>query len=307
MSGGFRYAGRADAGFGAQGGAVQVQLPTAGDVLSTVSAAGRFVVRRHPVKLGTYVLGLAVALLFTGLAVPAADRLAYEEALPEAKDLNALSRAESEMAMAYSTYYASKGWFSCDARCTLHYDKYVAAKARADAAGAKVEARSRAAHGILGVFSTDAVARARALFHGVFLRGVSVAQRQTLFDAFFVGMRALGRDENIASYALNMVLVFLSNFASSMFVSLFVFAWRVREVVAAFNGGWLLGTAFWAVAVLAAGSVLLTVVLGAVLGVGGAVAGVALAAAATGGGRLGDGGAGGGRPRVVTGGRVHYQ
>lgn len=299
----FRYAGRADAGF-APGGAVQVQLPTAGDVLTTVTAAGKYVVRRHPVKLGTYALGLATALLFTGFAVPKTDRLAFELALPERPLLNALGDAENEMAIAYSRYYASKGWFSCDARCQVHYERYTDAKARADAAAAVVEKQSREAHSILGMFSTDAVARARALFSGVFSRGVTVAQRQTLFDAFFVGMRALGRDENVASYALNMVLVFLSNFASSMFVSLFVFAWRVREVVAAFNGGWLLGTAFWAAAVLAAGSALLTIVLGVVLGVGGAVTGVALAAAAASGGRLGDGG---GRPRFVTGGRVHYQ
>ncbi len=270
------------------------------DALPLVLAGANHVVRKHPLKLTSYVVGLLLAIAGSGFAVTRTQQAAFEAAMPEDGLVRKYDGLQGRTDAAHAAYYHSKGWFSCDARCMGHYDTYMTAKRASDAQAAVINEQLRRAHGILGVFSAPAVQRARDLYWQLFNGGVAFAKRQTMWDAFFVGMRAMGRDEGMLSYALNMLLVFLSNFITSVFVSTLYFCYRVRDVITFYNAGWVAGIAFWLAAVTAALSVVLTVIVGATAAVGGTVVGVAMLASAGATRRLN---AGAGGPQA----RMHYQ
>lgn len=276
-------------------------LVSANDILPIVVSGATRLVKRHPVKVGSYVLGLILCFFFSGLTISATKLAAYEAALPPDGDVRQMNELSWSAQNAYWNYYNAKGWFSCDATCQMLKTKHTEAQRKADQAAAKVNTQYRQARGILGIFSTAGVQEARELFWSLFSRGVAASKRATMWDAFFIGMRSMGRDEGFASYIINMLVAFFSNFFMSMIMSVIMFAWRVWDVIRSFNAGWLYGTVFWLGALLAAGSFCLTIVAGVGVAVGGSVAGVVYVAAtqAQQGRRIG-----GGQSHV---GRMHYE
>lgn len=72
--------------------------------------------------------------------------------------------------------------------------------------------QERQAKGHLGLFSVHAVSEIRAMFSRQFAGGKRFAQRSTLWDAVFMGIGSMGRDEALASYVLRIVIRLLMNF-----------------------------------------------------------------------------------------------
>lgn len=172
-------------------------------------------------------------------------------------------QADERLREAYSYYYQSKGWFfTCDATCTRYYDKYQQAQARFDQLEYEYNSQLADAKGKLGVFSEYGVAETRDLFWSKFNNGGKFAKRATTWDALFMGMSAMGRDEGMASFILRLVMRFLMNLTIGMISALIGFLWNVWAVISSFQPTPLEGLAFFGMAALVACSFLITFLVG---------------------------------------------
>ncbi len=131
--------------------------------------------------------------------------------VPSGNMLRQLADAEEAVAFAYQTYYASKGWFTCDEVCTANLAYHDAKKAEFEALHAEYVEKEREANKELGLFSTHAVSSAKSMFWSRFASGRRFAKQATIWDAVFVGMRSMGRDDGIVAWIAEMIFRFLLN------------------------------------------------------------------------------------------------
>jgi len=94
------------------------------DRISTVLVdLGVKAVKRNPIKLTSYIVGLLLCLFFSGWQVNDSQRQEYQQELQKL-DRQAIHDAEDALRHSYDLYYSSKGWFSCDSRCQQYRSDY---------------------------------------------------------------------------------------------------------------------------------------------------------------------------------------
>merc|ERR1712232_1377940 len=126
-------------------------------------------------------------------------------------DVQAEYDASNDFWMADQAYRATKGWFSCDGLCQRNKQKMEDSKYRLDQIRREGNVRMSDAKSVAGLFSEVGVSEVQDSFWSYFSSGKQFAKRQSMWDAMFMGMRSMGRDENFVEYALRVLVQVLLN------------------------------------------------------------------------------------------------
>lgn len=183
------------------------------------------------------------------------------------------------MVQARAQYYNSRSLFMCLSKeCTYYQDIYKEKDQIYQIEVAKADAILANAKNKVGLFSEYGVGETRDLFWQRFSQGGRFAKRQTMWDALFMGLSSMGRDEQLASFVLRIAGQFIMNLTIGLFGACVWFVGSLWTVVSSFNPSLLEGGVFWALAALAAFSFLATFLIGMYSAAAGTVYVVAKAA-----------------------------
>lgn len=227
------------------------------------------VARRNPIKVSLYFFGLLVCLFFKGLTVPDQSLQNYEREMDKLYiQRDSLLDEEDIVAQSYNRYYRSQNFFfSCSTdQCRdnkVVYERMLADLKRKQKASYEQE---RNAKGNLGVFSVHAVSEMKEMFNRQFAGGKRFAQRSTLWDAVFMGIGSMGRDEALASYVVRIVMRMLMNFTIGVISSLIGFSFTLWSLINTYNAPFYISLAAYFVGVLSAISFCSTWLLGLYVG-----------------------------------------
>ena len=196
------------------------------DQLSTALIdVGVNVVKKNPIKVSLYFVGLAICFLFNGVKLSIDQSAAFERDLSHL-DHVAVDRAALDVERYSQAYRQSKGWFSCDNICQQKKKSLDDVVGYYNTLRATEEAKLRSAKAKVGVYSEYGVGEARSLFWERFGQGKAFATRQSKWDALFMGLSAMGRDESLPSYLLRLLLNVLFNFTLGVCGAVIAFIFR---------------------------------------------------------------------------------
>jgi len=224
------------------------------DVGAHLINVGIHAVRKNPIKMGFWCLGLLICVFFNGIQVSDQQLAAYESAQVRAGefsgDINDASRKMWDSDVAYRN---SQGWFwSCNQQCQVKKSAYLEDKREYDEWKSKEREALRNAKAAVGLFSPFGVGNARHLFNDQFQRGKSFAARQSKWDALFLGFRAMARDESFVNYAFSLLFNLLVNFTIGVMGALLGFLWNLWSLVVEYRASIITAIAFFFLASLAA-------------------------------------------------------
>jgi len=255
-------------------------------------------VKQNPIPVGMYFIGILICLIFNGFSVTDTQRYQYENKLQETRDISEkLYALQSDVYMREQDYYRSRGWFfSCDQTCHERKSDYEWSKGQLKLAVEVEQNIIGEAKSAVGLFSTYGVSETRELFWTRFNQGKAFAKRQTMWDALFIGIGAMGRDEKFMSYVARVALNLLLNFTLGVFGAVVAFIFGLYSLIQSYQASFLTGMTFFMFAALSACAFAMTWLIGLYLAAAG-TAYVGLKAVASN-LRLQQGGGGGQRGRV---------
>lgn len=221
--------------------------------------ASQYVIRKHPVKLGLNFLGLFLLFAAAGFAPSEQAWELADKALPTPDALRVEQDASRIADTARARFHASRGWFyQCENTCPSLRD----ISTKADAAWRAVEVKNadgrKRSKNYLGLFSTSGVAETKDLFWRTFAGGQAYAKRATIWDAMFAGMRAMGRDEALFNFLIQMFFRFLVNVTVGVFSGCIQFIFMVPSIIASYGADWFTATLFFCLCVCSAVSFFVT-------------------------------------------------
>lgn len=230
----------------------QIVLPEPGDVGAMVVRGATQFAKRHKIITGSYVLGLLVIILIGG-----GTKLTYEQrkeynAIMNTIDLQAEFDASQNFYMADQAYRASKGWFTCDGLCQRNKKRMEDAKYRLDMIRQEGQARMSDAKSVAGLFSEIGVGEVQDSFWGYFQSGKQFAKRQSMWDAMFMGIRSMHRDESMIEYGLRVLMNVLMNFSMGLVMALIFFVVGLWSIVTSYQPNPLIAAVFFVMAACAA-------------------------------------------------------
>lgn len=249
------------------------QLMEARELDKMSTAMVRFginVVKKNPIKVSAYILGILLCLFFTGWKVTETQFESFQQKL-DTLDNESLNKAAYDLERSYNNYYRSKGWFSCDPICQENKLVFEESEKLYNSLKQAEDAKLSEAKSVMGLFSEYGVEETRNMFWGKFAQGKGFAQRQTKFDALFLGISAMGRDESIVSYILRVVLNMLFNFTIGVIGAVVAFIFSLIHLVRTYQAPFLVGVAFFALASISAAAFALTWILGLYVATAGTV------------------------------------
>lgn len=173
--------------------------------------AGVTFVKRNPIVVGSYLLGILLFLFYNGTTVPEENLQQYHDGMNKI-DWNALNACEMKFRHAEHAYYTSKGWFSCDSNCQVKRGIMGDRKRELNEENKKVNREVSKLKAGLGLLSAHGISETRDTFTRYFTGGKDFAKRQTTWDALFMGISAMGRDEGLLEYLLRLLVNMLINF-----------------------------------------------------------------------------------------------
>lgn len=192
------------------------------DVSTVLFRAGYNTARRNPVIVSSYLLGLVLCFFFSGISLTAEQMQSYEASLRNI-DFDEVNEVAYELQRVTSKYRQSKGWFSCDSTCQEYKALMESLTQEYNKLHAMQEQALSDAKAKLGILSTIGIDETRQLFWRRFSQGRGFAQRQTKWDALFMGISAMGRDEGLFSYLLRVLFSLLFNFTIGMIGAVIAF------------------------------------------------------------------------------------
>lgn len=258
------------------------QQPQGAIVLPDVSDIGTLAVRgvttfarRHKVISGSYVFGLLVILLMGSGTKLTLDQQRQYNHIMSTIDIEAEYHASQEYYVAREAYSATKGWFSCDSLCQRNKDRMERRRAALDEIRAEGNARMSDAKSVAGLFSEVGVGEVKDSFWQYFYQGKQFAKRQSMWDAMFIGIRHMGRDESWAEYALRVLMQVLVNFTMGLLMALVIFIIGLWSIIRSYQPNALVAVFFFLCAVCAAFSFVISYLLGIIGAAAGGVYGLA--------------------------------
>jgi len=252
----------------------QIVLPEPGDVGQIVLRGASDFARRHKVVTGGYILGILVIILIgSGTKLNYDQRREYNKIM-NTIDVQAEYDASNDFWRADQAYKATKGWFSCDGLCQRNKKKMEDARYRLDQIRQEGNVRMSDAKSVAGLFSEVGVGEVQDSFWSYFSSGKQFAKRQSMWDAMFMGMRAMGRDENILEYGLKVLMQVLLNFSLGLVMALVMFVIGLWSIVRSYQPNPIVAVLFFVSAACAAFSFVATYLLGLYGAAAGGVYGV---------------------------------
>ena len=208
-------------------------------------------VKRNPMKTGFYLLGLLLCLFFNGLELQPSQVQEYERDMKDV-DFSLTDRAFEAMQRANSRYRSSAGWFTCDARCESLKADYQLKQSEHRILLNEEREQMRDAKSKVGIFSTYGVAETRSVFDQYWTKGKKMAANQSRWDALFIGIGSMGRDEGLIEYIMRVVMNILFNFTIGLIGTVITFIWSLYEIINAYKTPLIHGLFFFLLASLGA-------------------------------------------------------
>lgn len=211
------------------------------------------VVKRRPVTVSLWVLGLLMAAFAKGFAVDDATQENYILTLSQAEEVDKqeLGKALSHLSQAQDRYYNAKGWFwSCDDRCQKAHDKVQMAEQNVQRIQKKRDEIMTEARREVGIWSVFGVKDVRASFWRAWQSGKDFAKRMTMYDAFFMMMPG-GREETLMQMVMKIVMQYVINLTMGLIGAFFFFIYNVYVLIVSYGEPMLSGVAFFLLVLVA--------------------------------------------------------
>ena len=198
-------------------------------IIPSGTTAGALVLRgitsfakKHKIISGSYVFGILVLLLAgSGYKLSSSQQRDYNRIM-NTIDLNAEYEASNRYYSSMQAYRATKGWFTCDYLCQRNKARMDESKRVLDSIRAEGYNRMSDAKSIAGLWSEVGVGEVKDSFWEYFASGKRFAKRQSMWDAMFMGIRSMSRDENMAEYILKVLMQVLLNFSMGLVMAMVV-------------------------------------------------------------------------------------
>ena len=209
--------------------------------------------RRNRVLTGSYLFGIVVLLFMgAGTQLTLQQRREYNRIM-NTIDLRAEYAASERYARAYQNYQATKGWFfSCDSLCQRNKQAMDQAKQELDAVREEGNAHVSDAKAVANLFSEVGVDEVKESFWNYFQSGKDFAKRQNMWDAMFMGIRHMSRDESTVEYLLRVSMQVLVNFSVGLLMALGFFAFGLWSIISNYRANPVVAVALFVCAALAA-------------------------------------------------------
>jgi len=227
-------------------------------------------VKRRPIAVSLYLIGLLAAALGTGFVASREATEVYHEGLKHANHVTnrELAQANNQLRYADQRYYDSKGWFwQCDSHCMDMYQHYLIAKTNVDRIELRRDELLKEARQKVGVWSTIGVSEVRKQFWAVWEHAKTEAKRWTMIDGFFMAIG--GREEKLATVIFKLILQYLVNITLAFVIAFIRFMFAVYWLINGYGESFVSGLLFFAL-VLIAGLSIIVSFLGAMYGAVGA-------------------------------------
>eukprot|EP01041_Mallomonas_annulata_P005363 gene5363-10719_t len=240
------------------------------DLSTILIDVGVSVIKKNPIPVGAYVFGILMCLFFSGFKVSSNQQVKFESKM-RTIDYSGLDKLALELDYAEHDYRRSKGWFSCDTFCQENKRSLDNIRQKYNTLKAKIDQGVSDAKSELGIFSESGVGETRDLFWLRFSQGKGFATRQSKWDALFMGIGAMSRDEGMLSYLLRLLMSVLFNFTLGMFGTVIGFIFSLPGIIMAYQVPLLYACLFFISATLAAIAFAATWILGLYTAAAGAV------------------------------------
>lgn len=217
--------------------------------------------RRHKGLVGMWALGLLLLVFATGFSVTEEQEATYN-AIMNKVDFKRMQHAQQKAHVLGQQYYASKGFFSCDAVCTANYESLQHAQSELRSLQNDFAAVSSEAKQTVGLFSEYGVQEVRELFWAQFASGKDFAKRSSWYDLIFMGIGSMGRDESLMEFALRFLMNMLINFTMGLIGALIGFYWYLWGVISSYEPNFLVALSFFMLASTAATSMVVSYLVG---------------------------------------------
>jgi hypothetical protein len=239
-------------------------LPEPHQIGALVVSGVKTFVRRNPVIAASYIVGWLVLLLVgSGTALTVHQSREYNQIM-NTIDLQAEYDAAGDFARARQAYTASRGWFwSCDGTCQRLKTRMQNVETQLTAIRQEGQARMSDAKAVVGLWSEVGVGEVKDSFWQYFVAGKAFAKRQSMWDAFFIGIRQMtrGRDESWVEFGLKVLMQVLLNFSLGLIMALVVFIIGLWTVVTSYQPNPIVAVLFFGAAAVAACSFVATYLL----------------------------------------------
>lgn len=213
----------------------EVALPSFADAGTLVARQLKNFAKRHKVISGSYVFGILFLLLVGSGTKLTMNQMREYDHIMSTIDLQAEFEASEYFARTNNAYRQTKGWFSCDSLCQRNKRRMEDAAASLEDIRREGYARMSDAKSVAGIFSEIGVEEVKDSFWKYYNAGKRFAKKQSMWDAMFVGMRSMSRDESMAEYLLKMVVQVLINFSLGLVGALCVFIFGVWGIIKSYQ------------------------------------------------------------------------
>jgi len=225
--------------------------------------------KRHKVITGSYLFGLLVLILAGSGTKLSLDQQRQYNRIMNTIDLSAEFDASNRYGYALAAYRSSKGWFTCDSLCKRNKKRMEDAKRQLDDIRMEGYNRMSDAKSVAGLFSEIGVGEVKESFWEYFTSGKQFAKRQSMWDAMFIGLRSMRRDEKMMDYIVKVLIQVLLNISIGLVMALIFFVIGLWSLIQSYQPNPLSALVFFVSAVCAAFAFVFTylfVIYGAAVG-----------------------------------------
>lgn len=223
------------------------------DFGALVIGTAKNVVKKRPITVSTWILGLLLAAFANGFQVDDTTRESYSMTLSHAKEVDRteLNKALIALQKAEDRYYNAKGWFwACDKKCQMAKDKADMARAEVNRVQKKRDEIMTTARKEVGIWSVFGVRDVRDSFWSSWKSGKDVATRWTMMDSMFM-MLGSSREESMISMILKIVMQYIMNLTVGLIGAFFYFIYNVYYLIVSYGEPTLSGLAFFLLVMVA--------------------------------------------------------
>mmetsp|Transcript_42792 Transcript_42792/g.122042 ORF Transcript_42792/g.122042 Transcript_42792/m.122042 type:complete len:299 (-) Transcript_42792:214-1110(-) len=224
------------------------------DIGALVIRTATSVVKRRPISVSVWVLGLLLAAFANGFSVDDITKESYSMTLRHAEEVDReeLAKALRGLEKADERYRRKQGWFwSCDDACQKAKDKVDMARAEVNRVKDKRDKIMTEARREVGIWSVFGVRDVRSSFWEAWKSGKDFATRYTMMDAMFM-MLPGGREETMVSMLVKLLMQYIVNLTLGLIGALVFFIYNVYHLVVSYGEPMMSGVAFFLLVLVAA-------------------------------------------------------